>query len=76
LGNTLLSGSDWVGYLLKDCPFDCTGRNPAFQDALSSEKRKYPNPTIPRLWVGSKSYAEMKDSESLIYKSITPQSTG
>jgi hypothetical protein len=42
----------------------------AFQEGLSSDKRKYPIQQFQAFWDATKQYAELTKSDSLIHKSV------
>ena len=42
----------------------------AFQEALSSAKRKYPVGQFQAFWSAAKRYAELTNSDSLLHKSV------
>jgi hypothetical protein len=48
----------------------------AFQEALSSEKRKYPVGQFQAFWSAAKRYAELTNSDSLVHKSVASAVNG
>jgi hypothetical protein len=42
----------------------------AFQESLSSDKRKYPVQQFQAFWVSTKRYAELTKSDSLIHRDV------
>ena len=48
----------------------------AFQEALSSEKRKYPVGQSQAFWSAAKRYAELTNSDSLFHKSVATAVNG
>jgi hypothetical protein len=48
----------------------------AFQEALSSEKRKYPIRRFRAFWSAAKRYAELTNSDSLLHKSVATAVNG
>jgi hypothetical protein len=54
---------------------EAMGRWEEFQQSLSSEKRWYPIQQFRAFWSAATRYAELTKSDSLIHKSLPPQST-
>ena len=48
----------------------------AFQEALSSEKRKYPIGQFQTFWSAAQRYAELTKSDSLLHKSVATAVNG
>ena len=48
----------------------------AFQEALSSEKRKYPVGQLQAFWSAAKRYAELTNSDSFLHKSVAAAVNG
>jgi hypothetical protein len=48
----------------------------AFQESLSSDKRKYPIQQFQAFWAATKRYAELTRSDSLIHRSVASSVNG
>jgi hypothetical protein len=48
----------------------------AFQESLSSNKRKYPTQQFRALWVSTKRYAELSRSDTLIHRDVASAVNG
>ena len=55
---------------------EVTDRWVAFQEALSSEKRRYPVGQFQAFWSAAKLYAELTKSDSLLHKSVVTAVNG